>query len=610
MSDKNSIQENTQLLDKEKYCLWDIFRLSFRLSPGIFSAIFLLNLCEGLLPTAILAKVSAHLLDTALGIFRGGLPYSAIHLPLWLLLIVIAALSCISSVQEILTARLRAKVEMGLLPEMIKIQGQLAYAYLEDSDAIDQLSIVASELEETFMDAILAFLTVWRTAVALLSVVFLLLAYIWWAALVFALAIPLLIALSLWFGKIQYEAKVDTRSLERRYSYYSDAMLCNREAAVERTLFHFAPKITADYAEAFDKASRIQLKVLLKTKMTTKLSSIVLLLLTLGMVGLLLPQVHTGRLSPGLLIGLIQALLAVAQNLGGSLQNAAKNLAEGHQYMQFLSRIVHMEKVAGALQEKKASHYVFQELRFEDVTFTYPNSQEPAIQNLTFSLQSGKHYAFVGANGAGKSTLIQLLLGLYPIDSGKILIDGKNLEDFSHAQRRALFSVVFQDPAAYPISLRDNLTLGNPKACSELALIEALKAGNLEALLLRVQGNLEQPLGKIHAAALDLSGGQWQKIAIARAFLNEAPIRILDEPTSALDPLAESQLYERFQQLMQGKTAIFITHRLASIHLADEIFVLDHGRLVEEGTHQALLELGGLYQEMYEKQQKWYEEAI
>ena len=221
-------------------------------------------------------------------------------------------------------------------------------------------------------------------------------------------------------------------------------------------------------------------------------------------------------------------------------------------------------------------------------------------------LYNGKHYAFVGVNGAGKTTITKLLTGMYDDFEGKILIDGKSIREFTTSELKGLFSVVYQDFAKYYISLKENIGLGNVHGVSDEEITEALESIGLAELVEELPNGLDTPLGKIKEGSVDISGGQWQRIAIARTIANKAPVHILDEPTAALDPIAESNIYSIFSKISRGKWTIFITHRLSAARLADEIFVIADGRVCEKGSHSELMEKQGVYAEMFEAQRSWY----
>jgi ATP-binding cassette subfamily B protein len=246
-------------------------------------------------------------------------------------------------------------------------------------------------------------------------------------------------------------------------------------------------------------------------------------------------------------------------------------------------------------------------IRFEDVSFAYPGKAEPVLTDMSLEIRAGERIALVGANGAGKSTLIKLLLGLYQPTSGRITYDGLDLREIAPASLRANVSCIFQDFARYQMTVAENIGLGRPGATEAEVAAAAGQAGASE-LVKSLPGGLNTMLGKQFAGGMELSGGQWQRIALARAFVRGAQLIVLDEPTAALDPRAELDLFGKFVDLAGGRTAVLISHRLGVARLADRIFVLDGGRVAESGSHGELLAAGGLYAELFRTQAQWYEE--
>ena len=217
-----------------------------------------------------------------------------------------------------------------------------------------------------------------------------------------------------------------------------------------------------------------------------------------------------------------------------------------------------------------------------------------------------KHYALVGKNGAGKSTITKLLTGLYPEYEGEIYVNGKELRSYGMSEIKTIFSVVYQDFARYAVPVRDNILLGDVAHMKTADIESIVKKSGIFDIVDGLKKGLDTPLGKIDEEGQEISGGQWQRIAIARSLISQAPVRILDEPTAALDPVMESRIYQEFEKLMQDKTTIFISHRLGSTKMADEILVIDGGKIAERGTHDELINRKGIYANMYKSQRSWY----
>ena len=245
--------------------------------------------------------------------------------------------------------------------------------------------------------------------------------------------------------------------------------------------------------------------------------------------------------------------------------------------------------------------------RFESVGFRYPGAERWAVRHLTFTLHAGEVLALVGENGAGKTTLVKLLARLYDPDEGRILLDGHDLRDYDLASLRANIGVIFQDFVRYHMTAAENIAVGQIEAVDDRARIEqAARRSLADEVIRRLPDQYDQVIGKRFKKGIDLSGGEWQKIAIARAYMRDAQLLILDEPTAALDARAEFEIFQRFRELSEGKTAVLISHRFSSVRMADRILVLAEGELEAAGTHEELLAAGGRYAELFELQAEGY----
>ena len=319
-------------------------------------------------------------------------------------------------------------------------------------------------------------------------------------------------------------------------------------------------------------------------------------------------QAIAGRLSLGSLTAYTQAAVQV-QN---SIQSVLSGFSGMYEHNLYLNNLVELMAKEPSMPVAATPVPVPQpmrgEIRFDNVSFAYPGAQNQALSNLSFTVKAGETLAVVGRNGAGKTTLFKLICRLYDPLEGRILIDGIDIKDFEPDELRRQIGAMFQDYVDYQATAAENIGLGNlPEIANRDAVVSASKQAGSDELIANLPEGYDTALGKWFDAGVNLSGGEWQKVALARAFMREdARILLLDEPTSALDAQAEYDLFERLRSLTHGRTAVYISHRFSTVRRADRIVFLEHGRLVEEGTHEELIRLNGRYARLFRMQAAAY----
>jgi ATP-binding cassette subfamily B protein len=394
---------------------------------------------------------------------------------------------------------------------------------------------------------------------------------------------------------------------ERRQLDYLRYTAASDETAKEIKLFSLSQWLTARYAklaDAFYQANK---------RLAIRHSVVSALLTTIGTVGyygayaIIIYLTVLGRFT----IGTLTFLAGSFQQSRDLIQRILLSTSQIYEQSLYLSDLFTFFEMRPSIVSTDGSRPVPQPIRqgfeFRDVGFRYPGSEVWAVRHLSFRLEPGERLALVGENGAGKTTLTKLLTRLYDPDEGMILLDGVDLKDYDVASLHRHIGVIFQDFVRYAFLLRENIGVGEIGAVEDLPRITAAAERSLAATVAqRFEKGYEQMLGRRFEEGIELSGGEWQKVALARAYLREAQVLILDEPTASLDARAEYEVFLRFAELTTGKMAVLISHRFSTVRMANRILVLERGQITESGTHDELVARGGTYAELFRLQAAGY----
>jgi ATP-binding cassette, subfamily B, bacterial len=422
-----------------------------------------------------------------------------------------------------------------------------------------------------------------------------------WLALALLLSTSPAFFVVVHYALAEYEWRQRTTADDRRIWHY-DWIMTTAEAAAEIRLFGLGKHFQSIHKALRARLRRERLQLTRRQGFAELGASLIALLIVGAALGWMAWKAWHGLATLGEL-----ALIYAAFNQGqGLMRTLVENAGQLYGNSLFLGNLFEFLSLANNCRggsPLSPIHVIQGAITFNNVSFSYPEASSKALDDFTMTIPSGKIVAIVGPNGAGKSTLLKLLCRFYDPDSGSIAIDGKDLKEFPIDDLRRLITVLFQQPFHYNSTVRDNILYGDLKLDATDAEIKAaIRAAGAEEIVSRLPEKEQTLLGRWFAGGTELSVGEWQRIALARAFLRQAPIIILDEPTSALDPWAESDWLERFRQLALGRTSIIITHRFTTAMHADMIHVMDHGRIVESGNHQRLIDQNGLYAQSWSRQ--------
>ncbi len=505
---------------------------------------------------------------------------------------------------------LRQKVELKMLqvyrPQMLEKCASLKYAYVEQSESWDLIERVLKEPEKRWQDIYQALLALVKLFISIVGIMAVIAGYVWWAAGIILLFCIPLFAFAVKGGKINYQTIRDTSHYSRKYKYL-DYVLNSRECFNERKLFGYTEKVNKQYAdtyyEAFGIETKMQMFWALKTKLSGGLSAIAALLIVIT----LIQPTLTEKISIGLFISLVNAVFLLTNQMSWGLSRNIDVLVQGNEFCKDMRTFWMLSEEMGVLELPRYIKHI-EEIEFKNVSFGYPGTDYEVLKNVSFTMKWGQNYALVGANGAGKSTVIKLLTGLYADYQGEILINKKELRSYPPCEQKGIYSVVYQDFCKHALTFKENCELGNPcQQLSEKRMLELTKQFGLSDTVRRSKNGYDTLLGKIRDGGMDLSGGEWQKLAMVRALLRPAKVRILDEPTASLDPKVESEIYGLFQKMTEETLTILISHRLGFSKLADQIIVFEGGTICEQGDFRELMEKRGLFYKMYEEQRSWYQ---
>jgi ATP-binding cassette subfamily B protein len=574
----------------------------YRYAAGATLANTILKFLDGIIPPLMVYGISSFI-NAAISMTSPKPQYSTIIIST----IIIVLYYIYSHFSEIMNRYTMASISNSLntkyKPEMVEKIASYKYEWMEDPKIQDLTQMVVDNMENNFTTILFEINTILNITIQIIGILIILFMQKWWLVLVFLLVFCPLLIISFKGGAKIYEVDKESTLLTRVIGYLSD-ILTNRQSSSERILFGFTPGVDKKYKDMHLRRSNVTTKVIALWEGKVKLCIFIMNIFLIICMFAMIDNVSSGAMTSGLYISIIGSIITLVRSNASILTRISINMA-GHQaFMHDFKTFLLLEGEMGVLSYKKRT-VDFQCIEVKNLTFKFPNSDKYILNGVNLRFDKGKSYALIGLNGAGKTTLTRILTGLYNDYEGEILIDGKNIREYDKDYLRNLFSIVYQDFGRYSVSLRENITFGR----TDGNLDEVIHLAGLGQMVEGMPNGLDTHLGKLQNDGIDISGGEWQKIAIARALYMGCPFIVLDEPTASLSPMMENLIYTKFAEISKKSTVLLISHRLGSTKISDILYVLDQGKVVEEGSHQHLMVMNGLYAKMFNSQKEWYDDA-
>jgi ATP-binding cassette, subfamily B, bacterial len=600
------LQELRQSLGMFRYCQRAI-ALVWSTNHRLTIAVALFTLVAGLLPGAI-AYIGKLIIDGVVAASQSQVlsdRWTALgYLSLEAIAVALLAGSKqgLTLCQSLLRALLGQKVNILILEKALTLD----LAHFEDSEFYDKLTRARREASSRPLSLVSRTFGLGQDALALITYGGLLLKFSWGAVVILMLAaIPAFIAETRFAG--QAFRLFRWRAPETREQTYLETLIAREDFAMEVKLYQLGPMLLDRYRDIFARLYSEDRNLTIRRGLWSYILGLLSTLAFYGAYVWIILEAIAGQISLGDLT-MYLVVFRQGQSTFSSALSAIGGMYEDSLYLSNLYELLE-EEIPQTVGHAHWGSLPGDGIRFENVSFIYPGNTEPALKNVSLHLKPGEKLAIVGENGSGKTTLIKLLTRLYSPSSGRILLDGLDLQawDIETLQRR--IGVIFQNFVRYQFTVGENVGVGDVKYLTDAQRWEsAAEKGMALPFIQEMTAGFQTRLGRWFKSGRELSGGQWQKIALSRAFMRtEADILVLDEPTSAMDAEAEVQIFNQFRQVTQDQMAILISHRFSTVRMADWIVVLSNGEVIEQGTHDELVAAGGRYAHLFALQAAGYQ---
>ncbi|MBD2497059.1 ABC transporter ATP-binding protein [Nostoc sp. FACHB-280] len=575
-------------------------------SRGLTLSLATLTLVAGLLPAAI-AYIGKLIVDAVLLAAQGN-AVGGYH-PLWYVgLEAIAVILLAGSQRGLLVCQSLLRVLLGQRVNVLILEKALTLELhqFEDSEFYDKLTNARREASVRPLSLVNRTFGLVQNALSLVTYGVLLVKFSIWAVIVLIVAaMPAFIAETRFAGEAF--RLFSWRAPETRQQHYIENLLAREDFATEIKLYQLGEMLLARYREVFHQLFGEDKDLTLRRGLWGYLLSLVSTIAFYIAYAWIVLEAVAGKIS----LGDMTMYLTVFRQGQSTFSNALTSIGGMYEDNLYLSNLYDFleEKVTQPWGYATKGLSPQDGVRFENVSFTYPGSNKPALKNISLHLKPGEKLAIVGENGSGKTTLIKLLTRLYTPDSGRILLDGLDLQEWDVDILRRRIGVIFQNFVRYQFTVGENIGVGDVKNLEDKHRWQiAAQKGLANSFIEKLPQSFQTQLGRWFKGGQELSGGQWQKIALARAFMRtQADILVLDEPTSAIDAQAEFEIFNHFRTLTENQMVFLISHRFSTVRMADKIVVIEHGEVKEQGTHEELLKSGGIYAKLFLLQAAGYQ---
>lgn len=595
--------------------LFYIFRLIWETSPSIVAVMTVFCVLNGVLPV-VSAIISSELINSLVNALSAATGNSSLAeffnsdiiflLTLQLLFLFFSKLSSLAN--NMVTKLAGERITNHIKVKIIDKAKEIDTASFDDPAFYERLENANREAGHRPMQILSSTFSIISTVISMISFIVIVAAISPFAPLaVVLLAIPSAIVNFVYRKKIFLYVRRSSK--ERREMNYCSEILVDKDSAKEIKLLGLHRYFKDKYDRVFKIYFEGLKKLIVRENLWQMLVSTVHILMNVVLFGYVAFKVFAGELQLGDYTLYTGALNSISSYVTALITTSA-TVYEGTLFIDNMIIFMNEKKkiVPRIAEPFEPERHIAHTVEFRNVTFYYPGASTPALKNISFSLKGDETAVLVGLNGAGKTTLVKLLTRLYDPTEGEILLDGKDLRDYDVEKLYDIFGIVFQDFGRYAVTVAENIAFGDISKPMNMDKVRAAaESGNAAQFIERLPEKYETPLMRfLEDNGTELSTGQWQKLSISRGFYKDCDILILDEPTASLDALAEQDVFDQFDKMRKGKITLFVSHRLSSATNASKIIVIDHGELVECGTHDELMKLRGKYEHLFSTQARRY----